>query len=208
MLLGREGVLAIARWGDADKLAGMDIVLANLELEGLTSHGTSDQLSSGFEARADFGEREFCEAINITGDDDLQGTLATTIVEFNEEKCLTSGSCGSSPTGHCDDMVDVRFVVLVQRGNSDSVSICKEGNWLRLNSWVADKGVLYGAKISSVFSLGFISSSCSSCGSLWLCCRRQARLLVRTRRSKFREIASEPHFCLIVLTLLFHHFLL
>lgn len=75
----------------------------------------------------------------------MQGALATAIVEFDEEKVLSSKTCGSCPSCHLNQMVEVWFVVVPESGDANAISIGEKGDGFWLNGWVALESVLNGA---------------------------------------------------------------
>lgn len=146
--LGGERVLCrVSSAGDLDFVHGFR---ADLELEWLAVLGAADELTSDLVARADLSVRELIKVGEVTRSNNLQGTLATSIVKLNEEEVLTSEARRASPTTNGDQHIKVGLMVVPKRGNSNAVSVREQRLLLSFNRRVTFKCVLDGTVVALV----------------------------------------------------------
>lgn len=158
--LGGQGVLGgIGYARDLDLVHGLR---ADLQLEWLAVLGAPDELAGDHVAGTDLGVGNLLEVGDVSRYDDLDGTLATTVVELKEEEVLTTEASGAGPATDADKVTKVWLVVAPERSNTSAISVGKQRLLLGLDLGVTVECVLNGATVAFVDG----SVSGSGCGSI------------------------------------------
>ena len=94
-LLGKR--VLVSRSG-SEKLDHVGLSTADLKLEWLSFFRTADKLACSFEGGSNFSVFHFVKVGHLTGDNDLERALATSVVQLNEEKAFSTKTGGTCPS--------------------------------------------------------------------------------------------------------------